>query len=99
MIEANLCLLPYCFADCGTPDIPNGNLSAESTTVFNGAAIVICDEGYEGGDAVTCLSDATWGWLPPCTPVGEFEAPDPMPSGKIYILVEVFKWTMLQHQM
>lgn len=63
----------FCFADCGTLTTPNGNLTAESTTAFNGTAIVACFEGYEGGGAATCLSNATWDTLPLCTPVGKFK--------------------------
>ena len=63
----------FCFADCGTPDTQNGKLTAESTTVFHGTAVVECYDGYEGGGVATCLSNATWDMLLPCTPIGKLK--------------------------
>ena len=81
--------LPSSFVDCGSPNTPNGKLTAESTTVFDGTAVVECNEGYEGGGVATCLDDATWDTLPPCTPVGKFKGLDRMPSGKDLTTVPV----------
>ena len=56
--------------DCGTPTIPNGSLQAGSSTKYAGTATVVCDTGYTGGGAATCLDTGSWATLPTCNPVG-----------------------------
>ena len=61
-----------CVLDCQSPNIPNGDLTADSDTVYSGTATAECDTGYElaGSAVATCLSDGTWDTLPICNPKG-----------------------------
>ena len=56
--------------ECPPVTVTNGAFSGSRE--YNSQADIICNEGYVGDAPIECQTDATWGPIPTCDPIGTF---------------------------